>query len=87
MLLARKLKRCQTLTGSAANSAHATATAMHLPANAGFIFLTEELTNGRYLVDTGATLSIVPCTSNANPSGPLLNRNPGQLGHIGPRTF
>jgi hypothetical protein len=31
--------------------------AMHFPANAGLIFLTDELTNDRYLVDTGATLS------------------------------
>ncbi len=45
---------------------------MHFPANAGLIFLTDKLTNDRYLVDTGATLSIVPCTKNSNPSGPLL---------------
>jgi hypothetical protein len=31
---------------------------MHFPANAGLIFLTDELTNDRYLVDTGATLSM-----------------------------
>jgi hypothetical protein len=36
------------------------------------MFLTDELTNGRYLVDTGATLSIVPCNQNSSPSGPLL---------------
>ncbi len=41
---------------------HANATAMHFPANAGLIFLTDELTNDRYLVDTRATLSIVPCS-------------------------
>jgi hypothetical protein len=46
--------------------------AMHLPANAGLIFLTYELTNDRYLVDTGGTLSIVPCCQNSSPSGPLL---------------
>jgi hypothetical protein len=45
---------------------------MHFPANAGLIFLTDELTNDRYLVDTGATLSIVPCNQNSSPSGPLL---------------
>jgi hypothetical protein len=45
---------------------------MHFPANAGLIFLTDELTNDRYLVDTGATLSIVPCNHNSSPSGPLL---------------
>jgi hypothetical protein len=37
------------------------------------MFLTDELTNNRYLVATGATLNIVPCTSNSCPSGPLLN--------------
>jgi hypothetical protein len=42
------------------------------PANAGLTFLTDKLTNDRYLVDTGATLSIVPCSQNASPSGPLL---------------
>jgi hypothetical protein len=51
-----------------------TATAMHFHANAGLIFLTDELTNDRYLVDTGATLSIVPCS----PSGPLLKGTDGQ---------
>ncbi len=57
---------------------HATATAMHFPANAGLIFLTDELTNDRYLVDTGATLSIVPCYQNSSPSGPLLKGADGQ---------
>jgi hypothetical protein len=51
---------------------------MHFPANAGFIFLMDELTNDWYLMDTGATLSIVPCTSNAGPSGPLLKGADGQ---------
>ncbi len=45
---------------------------MHFPTNTGLIFLTDELNNDRYLVDTRTTLSIVPCTSNAGPSGPLL---------------
>jgi hypothetical protein len=45
---------------------------MHFPAHAGLIFLTDELTNDRFLVDTGATLSIIPYTSNSSPSGPLL---------------
>jgi hypothetical protein len=31
-----------------------------------------ELTNDRYLVDTGATLSIAPSTTNASPSDPSL---------------
>jgi hypothetical protein len=51
---------------------------MHFPANAGLIFLTDELTNDRYLVDTGATLSIVPCSQNSSPSGPLLKGADGQ---------
>ncbi len=78
VFLVGKLKRRPTLTGSAVNSVHATATAMHFPANAGLIFLTDELTNDRYLVDTGATLSIVPCTSIAGSSGPLLKGADGQ---------
>jgi hypothetical protein len=45
---------------------------MHFPANTGLMFLTDELTNDRYLVDTGATLSILPCNQNSSPSGPLL---------------
>jgi hypothetical protein len=36
------------------------------------IFLTDEPVNDKYLVDTGATLSIVPYSSNARTSGPLL---------------
>ncbi len=73
-----KVKSRRTLTGSAATYAHATAAAMHFPSNAGFIFFTDELTHHRYLVDTGATLSIVPCTSKINPSGPLLKGADGQ---------
>jgi hypothetical protein len=70
--LVGKLKSRRAFTGSAAMSAHATATAMHFPADAGLIFLTEELTNDRFLVDIGATLSIVPCSSNRGLSEPLL---------------
>jgi hypothetical protein len=51
---------------------------MHFPANAGLIFLTDELTNDRYLVDTGATLSIAPCNQNSSPSGPLFKGADGQ---------
>ncbi len=54
------------------------ATAMHFQAKAGLIFLTDELMNDRYLADTGATLSIVPCMSNVGPSGPLLKGADGQ---------
>jgi hypothetical protein len=61
-----------------ANPAHATATVMHFPANAGLIFLTDELTIYRYLVDTGATLSIFPCNQNSSPSSPLLKGADGQ---------
>jgi hypothetical protein len=76
--LVRKLVCRQTILGLATNSAHATATAMHFPANAGIIFLTDKLTNDRYLVDTGATLSIVHCNQNSSPSGPLLKGADGQ---------
>ncbi len=51
---------------------------MHFPANAGLIFSTDKLTNDRYLVDTGATLSIVPCTKKSSSSGPLLKGADGQ---------
>jgi hypothetical protein len=51
---------------------------MHFPANAGLTFLTDELTNDRYLVDTGATLSIVPCNQTCSPSGPFLKGAYGQ---------
>jgi hypothetical protein len=64
----------RTPFGSAAFPTHATVTAMHFPANAGLIFMTDELN----LVDTGATLSIVPCNQNSRPSGPLLKRADGQ---------
>ncbi len=73
-----KLISRRTAFGSAETHTHATATAMHFPANAGLIFLTDELTNDRYLVDTGATLSIVPCSKNTTPSGPLLKGADGQ---------
>jgi hypothetical protein len=53
--------------------------AMHFPASAGLIFLTDELTNDRYLVDTEATLSIVPCNQNSSPSGPFPKGADGQL--------
>ncbi len=76
--LVGKLKRRRTTFSSAANSNHATATAMLFPANAGLIFLTDELTNDKYLVDTGATLSIFPCKQNSSPSGPLLKGADGQ---------
>jgi hypothetical protein len=51
---------------------------MHFPANAGLICFTDKLTNVRYLDDTGATLSIVPCNQNSSPSGPLLKGADGQ---------
>jgi hypothetical protein len=38
LFLVGKLKRRRTFTGSAANPSHATAIAMHFPANAGLIF-------------------------------------------------
>jgi hypothetical protein len=78
LCLVGKLKSRRTLTGSAATSTHATAKAMHFSANAGRIFLTDKFTHDRYLVDTGATLSVVPCTSKATLSGPLLKGADGQ---------
>jgi hypothetical protein len=51
--LVGKLTCRRTLSGSAAIPAHATATAMHFPANAGLIFLTDELINDRYLIENG----------------------------------
>jgi hypothetical protein len=76
--LVGKLESRQTLTGSAATSTHATATAMRFQANAGLIFMTDELTRDKCLVDTGATLNIVPCNSKTTPFGPLLKRADGQ---------
>ncbi len=78
LYLAGKLNCRRTLSALATIPTHATDTAMHFPANAGLIFLTDELTNDRYLVDTGATLSIVPCKLNSRPSGPLLKGADGQ---------
>ncbi len=77
-VLGRKLLSRRTPFSSAAFPTHATATDMHFPANAGLIFLTDELTNDRYLVDTGATLSIVSCNQNSSPSGPFLKGADGQ---------
>jgi hypothetical protein len=51
---------------------HALATAVHFPTNPSLIFLNDELTNDKYLVDTEATLSIIPHYSNNKPSGPPL---------------
>jgi hypothetical protein len=76
--LVRKLVCRRTIFGSVANPAHATATAMHFPTNAGPIFLTDKRTNDRYLVDTWATLSIVTCNQNSSLSGPLLTGADGQ---------
>ncbi len=48
------------------------------PTKCRLILLSDELMNNRYLVDTGAKLSIVPCTSNAGPFGSLLKGADGQ---------
>ncbi len=71
LVTGRKTTEPSSLYRLGGNAAHATATAMHFPADAGSIFLTDELTNDRFLVDTGATLSIIPCSSNSTPSGPF----------------
>ena len=42
------------------------------PAACGLIFLTDTLSGTKFLVDTGASLSILPFTSNAAQSGPKL---------------
>jgi hypothetical protein len=81
--LIRKLKRRRTLSSSEAESTHATATAMHFPANEGLIFLTDEWTNDRYLVDTEATSSIVPCTSNAVHLAPCLRDQMANQSYLG----
>jgi hypothetical protein len=62
--------------GNQSNTRHCHGNAF--PSNAGLIFLTDELTNDMYLVDSGATLSIVPCSQNSSPSGPLLKGADGQ---------
>ncbi len=54
----------ETIFGVSTVPTHAIATAMHFPTNSGTIFLTDELTNDKYLVDTGATLSSKPPNSN-----------------------
>jgi hypothetical protein len=46
---------------------------MSFPTNAGLLFLEDQISKLSFLVDTGATLSIVPHNSNASPSGPILN--------------
>ncbi len=52
--------------------AHAAANANAFSCRGWFDFSHRRLTNDRFLVDTGATFSIIPCSSNSNPSGPLL---------------
>jgi hypothetical protein len=78
LYLVRKLKSHRILTGSAAKSTDATATAMLFPANAGLNFRTDELTHDTYLIDTGATLSIVHCNSKTTLFAPLLKGADGQ---------
>ncbi len=39
--------------------------------------MTDEMTNDKYLDDTGTPLSIVPHKSNIKPSGPLLRGENG----------
>jgi hypothetical protein len=46
--LVGKLKSRRAFIGSAAMPAYATAKAMHFPANAGLIFLTDDLTSDSY---------------------------------------
>jgi hypothetical protein len=81
LCLVGKLISRQTTFGSAAIPTHATATAMHFLANAGLIFLIDELTNDRYLIDTGATLSIVLATKIP---AHLVPFSKGQTGNLSP---
>jgi hypothetical protein len=68
--LVGQLIRQRAVPSSAAQApAHATAIVLSL---SRLIFLTDELTKDKYLVDTGATLGIIPFQSNSKPSGPLL---------------
>jgi hypothetical protein len=46
---------------------------MSFTTNAGLLFLEDQISKLSFLVDTGATLSIVPHNSNARQSGPILN--------------
>jgi hypothetical protein len=57
-VIGRKTELPPNPFGSAAIPAHATATAMHFPANAGLIFLTDELINDRYLIEKWEKRSI-----------------------------
>ena len=67
-----KLNSPPSRPSSADSKVHA-ATAMSFPTNAGLLFLKDEISKDSFLVDTGATLSIVPHNSNASPSGPIPN--------------
>jgi hypothetical protein len=46
--------------------------AVQFPTNSGLNFLTDGLTSDKYLVDVGATFSIIPYSSNNKLSGPFL---------------
>jgi hypothetical protein len=77
-ILSRKTEVPPNLSWLGGHSSTRNYHGMHFPANAGLIFLTDELSNDRFLVDTGATLSIILCTSNSSPFGPLLKGADGQ---------
>ncbi len=47
------------------------------------IFLTDELNNDRYLVGTGAALTVFPCNKNSSPPG-LAPFSKGQMGNPSP---
>jgi hypothetical protein len=53
LYLVGKIKTRRTFTGLEATSTHTTATAMLFPANAGLIFLTDELTRDRIWLTLG----------------------------------
>jgi hypothetical protein len=79
--LVRKLKSCRAFTGSVAMPAHIMATTIHFTANPGLLFLTDELTNDRYFVETGAKLSIIQC---AQVPAHLVRFSREQMGYVSP---
>jgi hypothetical protein len=64
-------------TGAATTAAAADSSSRRRPAR--LIYLTDRLTNTRYLVDTGAALSLIPFSSSSPASGPTIVNANGKL--------
>jgi hypothetical protein len=64
----QKTNKSPSLGGCNNNTCHCHS----FPSNSGLIFMTDEMTNDKYLVDSGTPSSIVPHKSISKPSGPLL---------------